>query len=199
MIDHVEIQSLLPWFVNGSLNEAEQSTVDQHVVECEECQSAVTQLVALSARFNAARPAPDAPDIDAFIDNLPPQSARQPPARTAAPWKRRWQLPALAACAVLALAVSLTTYLAPQDRYRTLGRTQVGLSGRTVIQVVFSPNAKEREIREILLQDDNQVISGPSRHGVYRVLLGPTVRSDIYVARLQHNPDVIFVEQEKAE
>lgn len=192
MTHHLEIQELLPWFVNGSLNEAEQSLVDEHLDDCDDCSAAVKQLIDLSARFNSAGPAIASPDINTFIDNLPPQAAT-------VPRRSRWQVPVLAACALLVVAAVSMTYLMPDDVYRTLSRSEPGHHSRPVVQVVFSPEATEREIRELLLQGDNQVLSGPSRHGVYRVLLGQTQRSDIYIARLKHNPDVIFVDREEKE
>lgn len=191
MKDHLEIQELLPWFVNGSLNEEEHSLVGEHIAECDTCGKAVTQLLSISAQFNAQDPELPHRNINAFIDNLPSQSTNSP--------GRRWLRPAMAACAVIGLAIVLIFTFPSQDRYRTLGRSESDLKGRAVIQVVFSPNAREREIRKLLLEDGNEVLSGPSRHGVYRVLLGPGQRSEIYIARLQHNPDVVFVDREKPE
>lgn len=37
-MNHQEIQELLPWYINGTLNDRERPLVDQHLRECADCQ-----------------------------------------------------------------------------------------------------------------------------------------------------------------
>lgn len=203
MSNHSKALTLLPWFVNGTLNETEQSLVAAHLDDCEECRVAVDRLIAVSASFNApddvvaaweqsARPA--AAD---FIDRLDEQPAL--PAteeRSHAPWFRRHVRGVIAACTVIAVALGITLSSPEREPFRTLSRPFSGTESRPIVQIVFSPDATEASIRRVLLQDGNEVLSGPTRQGVYRVALGKEQRSDVFVARLKHNPDVIYVEQE---
>ena len=192
MNDHIKVQELLPWFVNGSLNEGEQSLVDNHLPGCEACRNAIEQLIAVSAQFNVADDVQmdDASRAaDAFVEGLPP--------RARALGGPVWRQPALAVFGAFAIGLLIWFVVPNEDRFRTLSRTSVESAARPVIQVVFSPEATEKSIRGILLQDGNRVLSGPSRQGVYRVALGEDQRSDIFVARLRRDPDVIFVAEEK--
>jgi len=195
MNDHSEMQELLPWFVNGSLNEAEQSRVDAHLGECPECKLAVEQLVTVSAEFNLSTDIPDdlvdagRRGLDRFMEGLPP---RRDSVRT------RRVRSAVAVCGVAVIAIAIAFAIPGGDTFRTLSKVLPASETRPVVQVVFSPEATEKTIRELLLQDGNEVLSGPTRQGVYRVALGEGQRSDIFVARLERNPDVIFVEAEKS-
>jgi hypothetical protein len=192
MNDHVKVQELLPWFVNGSLNEGEQSLVDSHLPGCEVCRTAVEQLIAVSARFNVAdemRMEEVSRAADAFVKRLPPRSKRL--AGSA------WRQPALAVCGAFVIGLVIWFAFPNEDRFRALSRTSVESAVGPVIQIVFSPEATEKAIRGILLHDGNRVLSGPSRQGVYRVALGEGQRSDIFVARLRRDPDVIFAAEEK--
>lgn len=195
MNDHSEMQELLPWFVNGSLNEAEQSRVDAHLGECPECKLAVEQLVAVSAEFNLSTDIPDdlidagRQGVETFLEGLPPQRDS-----AVAGWIRS----AIAVCSVAVVVIAIAFAIPGGDTFRTLSKVLPAAERRPVVQVVFSPEATEKTIRELLLQDGNEVLSGPTRQGVYRVALGAGQRSDIFVARLERNPDVIFVEAEKS-
>lgn len=187
-IVHEEMKELLPWFVNGTLNESEQSLVHRHLDDCEECREDVQQLIELSGAFSAPDPLDRidaAAEADAFVERLP---ARRYPARST-----NWL--AAAACVVIVVA-GLLIAIPPHQRFKTLTADPAGAPGdKDVVQVVFKPDATERTIREVLLHEGNVVLSGPSRLGVYRVAVSDD-ESDVYVALLKHDPNVIFVEKE---
>jgi hypothetical protein len=198
MSAHQQVKVLLPWFVNGSLNEAEQSFVDEHLQTCDQCRQDVEQLVLISAEFNLPTESARWQDVARraaanFVAGLDAAESRPSTSRTKARSRPLAWVTAAVACTFF-LAVLLL--LPAGDVYRTLG----GLGGThteaTVIQVVFSPDATEQSIRTLLLDDGNEVLSGPTRQGVYRVSLGEALNGDVYVARLKHHPDVIFVQKE---
>ncbi|MBD3648140.1 MAG: zf-HC2 domain-containing protein, partial [Pseudomonadales bacterium] len=66
MKSHEEVKELLPWFVNGSLNEDEQSIVNEHLESCDECQRDIEQLLMISKEFNATVDIDD--DWDDYIE-----------------------------------------------------------------------------------------------------------------------------------
>lgn len=186
---HEDVKELLPWFVNGTLNESEQSLVDEHLEDCGECKADVDRLIQLAGPFSSPDPF-DRVDAGAaahaFVEALPERRQHGGQARR--------QFIATAAGFVI-VAVGLVVALQPQQRFRTLTSTPAGAGDKDVVQVVFKPDATESTIREVLLFEGNVVLSGPSRLGVYRVAVS-NEDSDVYIARLEHDPNVIFVEKE---
>ncbi len=191
MNDHNELKTLLPWFLNGSLNEGEQSRMAEHLKQCKQCQQDARDLVQIARRFHPKKdlaPVTEAARRSAadFMTTLD----------AATPRPRRNAIRLTTAAALLGcLALGLTLLLPPQDAYRTLG-TSISGSNRDVVQIVFSATATEQSIREVLLANEKEVLSGPTRQGVYRVALGEDQRAEIVVARLRNHPDVIFAEHE---
>lgn len=192
MNSHARVQELLPWFVNGSLNEGEQSLVDAHLEECPECRISVEELVAVAAKFSASDPFDLAWRSDAvcsFMDQLPPK----PGVVSESAWLR----PTMAVFGALAIAAVLLVGLPRTDAFRTLSFGEHVRDAPPVVQVVFGSDTTEKTIRDILLEDGNRVIGGPTQQGVYRVALGTSEDADVFIARLKHNPNVIFVTEEK--
>ncbi len=191
MTDHKEIRELIPWFVNGTLNESEQSLLDAHVRECDECRREVEDLVRLSSKFGWPQEVIELQDSGRaaaadFVEALPETGAAG--ARPA------WAVPVLVTICV-AVAATLTTMIPPQDEFRTRSTKPGVVVAAPVVQVVFQERATEKAIRETLLAGGNVVLSGPSTLGVYRVAV-TSGESDAYIARLERNPDVIFAEEE---
>ncbi|HKI75123.1 MAG TPA: zf-HC2 domain-containing protein, partial [Pseudomonadales bacterium] len=143
MNSHAEVQELLPWFVNGSLNEGEQSMVDTHLEECGECRVTVQELVGLSAKFSSPDQFDERWRKDASNDFMK-ELSRQAGAGEAA-----WFRPMLAVCGALAVAAILLVGIPRTDAFLTLSRTEAQASPSPVVQVVFAPNTPEKTIREI--------------------------------------------------
>lgn len=192
--DHDEIRELLPWFVNGTLNEDQQSAVSEHLEECRTCRDDVDELVRIAARFTVPAQT-DLADHSreaalAFTESLPAQTSS-----TAQATQRTGALVGLA-CAVLVAGFIGIFTLMPQDlSYRTLSRTDTA-ADKAVIQVVFSERATEREIRHVLVAEGQRVVSGPTAQGVYRIALDKELDPRIRLARLRDSDAVIFAEME---
>ena len=63
--------------------------------------------------------------------------------------------------------------LVPTDGYRTLSNPGAQTQGaRIQFRVVFADDITEKQLRELLLSIDSQVIDGPSPLGVYSIALG---------------------------
>ena len=63
---HEDVEMLLPWFVNGTLDSFEQSNVEEHLAACDRCRSAVDDLNAIrkAAGGHSATPLVPEPRID---------------------------------------------------------------------------------------------------------------------------------------
>lgn len=189
MNSHVEVLKLLPWFVNGTLNEREQSMVNDHLLECSECNREVKALLISSKLFHAGLE----PSADSFA-RARSEFLLQLNGRRKATWSRRWMIPAtMAACLVMA-AVLIGPVSHQEESFGTLGKTQS--SNGHVIQLVFQPNTREKSIRSLVLGDQGRFISGPTAQGVYRLELPLDTDPQWVLQRLRNHPDVQFAELE---
>jgi hypothetical protein len=188
MRTHQEVIELLPWFVNGTLNERDQSVVNAHLKVCDECDHEVQDLIETSKVFQAAGE-PLAESIEEarsdFLRQLDAESEKRRYRAT-----DRWMIPAtMAACLLIA---ALFIGISPQqdESFRTLGNTQY--SGGPVIQLMFQPDTPEKSIRTLILGDQGHIISGPTAKGVYRLELPNDIDPHQVLRRLRDHPDVRF-------
>lgn len=192
MNSHEEVSEFLPWFVNGTLNEREQSMVNDHLPGCSECKQEVKMLLETSKLFNAqagysadsfGRARRD------FLQQLQVSSEGKANRSTG-----RWIMPAtMAACLVIA-ALMIGPMSQKEDSFETLGNT--ASSSGHVIQLVFQPHTPEKSIRSLVLGDQGQLISGPTAKGVYRLELPLDRDPQWALERLRNHPDVQFAELE---
>lgn len=81
---HLEIQYLLPWYVNGTLDRSEQEKVRTHLAECEACQTLLHEYEELVVAVKS--PAVPAPSYDVLAQSLKEIGEGRPttkPARSA--------------------------------------------------------------------------------------------------------------------
>lgn len=172
---HIEIQSLLPWYVTGALGEAEEQALTAHLARCPDCRTACEAERALATRLTAqTEPLPDAA---AALARLEARQDFERPARgrlaqlmaATPPVMRRLALAQAAVIAALAVTLALVlgaTLFAP--RYHTVTDPVVtGASAR--FDVVFTAAAPQSAIQELLAANDSQIIAGPNRAGAYTV------------------------------
>lgn len=188
MNTHQEVLELLPWFVNGTLNEHEQSAVNEHLKGCGECNHEVGILIETSKVFHTTTE-PSADSIDQarsdFLQQLDASIERKAFRST-----RRWLIPtAMAACLLIA-ALFIGPMSQQQESFETLG-TNLSSNG-PVIQLVFQPDTPEKSIRGLVLADQGHIISGPTAQGVYRLELPADLDPHQVLKRLQDHPDVKF-------
>jgi len=160
---------LMPWRVNGTLDEAEDTLLEGHLAECAECRADLETEVALQASI-ASMPSGFAPAEPAELPRLRPRKG----APEAAP--RRFlgrQVPlgwalAGAAAAAAALALFLALPQSPpvaEPGYRLLGSNEQGAAGNVI--VLFAPETPERELRAALGQVGGRLVDGPTASGAY--------------------------------
>ena len=200
--DHQVTQSLLPWYINGTLEEAESSRVQAHLAQCPRCQADAAwqdELRAVPADADPADPAGavgrDWAALRSRLDARP-VAARRPP--FAARWRwTRW-LPLavgvqVALAGVLVLALFHTT---PQtEPYRTLGAATSAAAANAL--VVFRADATEAQIRHALRASDARLVGGPTVTDAY--LLHVAGLAPQTLARLRAQPAVLRVESLESE
>lgn len=193
---HEEAWELLPWYVNGTLEDPERKAVADHISMCATCEGELARCRAIasvvrSSKMTAWTPSPER------VARMMARIDRQRPLTDAEHWRLRirdWieksrlafqQTPlslrlALAAQSMVivllaaVIILNLAPSIAPPLAYRTLSRVEqnavTGLDPDSVhISVVFADDITERELRALLSTVQGMIVAGPSPMGVYTV------------------------------
>lgn len=194
---HQSIQELLPWWINGTLEESEAMRVKEHLEQCWECREEEARCRSLAALVSTAEelaPVPHPTHLDRLLATIAeekgsrkrkrrPDSHRLPRWLLATPRTARWVLGAQAA-AIVALVAGVLVHLpqvALDDSTQSTGTQDAPASFRTLaapdgasvsasrLRVVFTPGASESEVRDLLLELRGEIVGGPTRLGSYTI------------------------------
>jgi anti-sigma factor RsiW len=191
--EHRAAQELMPWFVNGTLGDAETALVAKHLAHCTRCQVDAAEQDELRA---AAGDVALAGDVDRGWTLLRDRIAAPRPATSrSAPWRsgswKQWLPWAVALQAAVLLALSLVLTGVPRDeRYRALGAPTGVVEPNAV--AVFRDDATSRQIRDALRAAGARIVGGPTITDAY--LLRVETVSPETLARLRAQPAVLSVE-----
>jgi hypothetical protein len=190
LINHQKILELLPWFVNGTLQEDEQSLVNEHILDCRECHREMESLTKTAQLLHATKE-PTTESIahvrDDFLKQLEDRGDK-----TKLPFT--WMIPATIAACLLISALLFNPTFRQKESFETLGST---LSGEgSVLQIIFQPDVPEGSIQILLPSDQGNIVSGPTAKGVYRFQLVKDVDSQQVLEWLRNHPDVKFAAME---
>lgn len=208
--DHRDIQSLLPWFLNGKLEASERDRVQAHLGECADCRAELGAEQRLSSEIAGMASAAGAPDVERGWRQMSQSLDRQPrtrspfggwigrlatPRRTdplpqsgSAPWLG-WAV-ALQCCVLVVMGVVLWRGEEPA-RYHALGTTPASAAANIV--VIFKPDTPERDLRAILRASSSRLVDGPTVSDAYLLHVAPAARSAA-LARLRRDPEVVLAE-----
>jgi len=198
---HQAAEELLPWYVNGTLDDDDRALVQAHLDQCPACREEVGALRAFAAEYAAADPASDpGPALDRLRErmlqrpadgNTPAQPATRP---QPSPMPGRWMPWALAAefAAIAILGVLLAAAYQRPAEYRTLGAPEATPRGDLV--VVFDPRLPESEMRRILRDTGSRIVDGPTSTHAY-VLQVPAAQQATALAALRSERGVSLAER----
>lgn len=186
---HARVQSLLPWYVNGRLEDAERAAVDAHLAGCPRCRADLVAERRLHVSLAAAAPTPPSPPpgsrLARALESLAPASL---PAR----W--RWLLGLQSALLVAALAVAAVQWLHARDEaaapFHAMGPAPAAAAANAV--VMFKPETTEAQIRQALAACGGRFAGGPTATRAY--LLALPVADAATLARLRGQPGVVMAE-----
>jgi anti-sigma factor RsiW len=201
---HQDVWEVLPWYVNGSLEDRELEQVERHLAGCEECRHEAAELQQL-ARIMIVSGAPMVTPDQAFPELL--SRIEEEERREAGPWGR-WRGPENSwprrfllafstgpfmrpvAVASLVLVVLVATLLWRQTvpeapaTFSTLSEPAASVDSTGLrVRMVFSSVVDEEALRSLLLEVGGQIVGGPSPYGVYTVEL-PAAEDPAASARL---------------
>jgi anti-sigma factor RsiW len=202
--DHEEVELLLPWYVTGRLDPADQARVEGHLAICPECAAEIRSERALargvaelpvdvgqgwaSLRSRVEREAGDqrVKGLGGWRDALRLGAERN---SRAAP---RWVGWAIAAqVAVLAVGGLLIRAPAPQPGYHALGAAPADRAANAM--VIFRPEMTEARMRRLLERIHARLVDGPTAADAYVLHLPPVERAAGLKA-LRSDPDIEVAE-----
>nr|MDP9168950.1 zf-HC2 domain-containing protein [Actinomycetota bacterium] len=176
--EHRDVQTLLPWFVNKTLDDLEAARVEAHVAGCVRCQGDAAWQGRLRDTCGLGARADDAAsNVDRGWSALRPRLDAKPPApaprtpraagRAPQPWLR-WPRSLVASHVGVVLLTALVLFGAtrPNEPYRGLGSPAPTVTEANVV-VVFKPGATETQIRAALRASDARLVGGPTVTDAY--------------------------------
>ena len=182
---HDQWDLLIPWYVNGTLNEMEMHQLEGHIAQCDACKAAVQWELELAKNLQRSPSGLNGLMAEKDKQYLALVEAMDAPAQRHNSWslpfvpktaeRKSLTLVASAASVVLALLVGLWAWSPGKPDYQTLTR-EYDQQGE-VVQVLFHPSTPERDIRMLLLELDARILGGPSARGVYRLAIPETRQS----------------------
>ena len=188
---HEQAQSLLPWYVTGTLDEADAAIVEAHLAECGDCRAELETERVLRKRIAGL-----AVDVDHGWDAMRERIARPRGAAAMLPMLRRrvplgWAV-AVPLAAGLAMVIALPTIRqAPVDSYRTLGSAPTAPQGNVI--VLFAPDISARAMRDAFSGVGARVVDGPMASGAYLVHV-PAEGRVAALGRLRSTAKVVLAE-----
>lgn len=216
---HDEFLMLLPWYVNGTLREADRMRIEEHVRGCIVCRR---ELMAERRTLELFRQESHLDrSAQAAFERMHARIAgtgRRPRRRLAdlgarlAEWfgtPARIALPALAVMAAVVM-INIAPDRALVNGESGMGGTGLGTGGyRTLsdanvtpprlgdVDVIFAEGTDIDTINRLLASIDAEIVAGPSGAGVYRVRLGNDAGDadrTAAIARLRGQGNVVFAE-----
>ena len=191
--DHELADSLLPWFVNGTLGAAEHKMVERHAAACVECRGNIALLARVRNVVGDAKPTPMVPHPrpDALAAAIDARQARRGSRRAG------WVAAAsFAALVVISAVFMLVRGQAPAGPliFETATSNTRPLPMNYVFSVRFADGATLADRERVLQSLDARHISATGNPSEYRVIVALPAASledlERYTNRLESLPGV---------
>ena len=208
---HEEVSALLPWYVNGTINELDRQRVDAHLPACADCSNDLARELYVYRSMTADTaveymPAASLKRLLARLDGIAaPEATEAGPDAGPKTMRRRHSVPWMglmaASVAVMAVALSLLTadrwlysrQSGLQPNYYTV-TTALPRAPGEVIRAVFSPTITLDELQGILDEAQLRIVSGPTEAGVYSLAAKSNRPVSSSLALLRGHAKVRFAE-----
>ena len=164
--ERTRLEELLPFAVNGTLDEAEQAEIEA-ALAADDTLAAELAFLRVVRREVRAREVAASPGEFGLARLKRAVAAERD---TVTPLRRTgwWKAAAVAAVALFTVqTVAILT--APDDVVRLAGGGSGAVEAGPALTVAFRPDATEAEIRALLLSAGVGIVEGPSALGLYRV------------------------------
>lgn len=165
-----DIELLLPFYVNNTLNEDEVKQVEQALGKHPNLREELSYLQVLQkqVRQQEYENSPGELGLKRLQKEQRLNKDHQQ-LEIVSKAKNRWKYGAIAA-SIMLVAVTVID-MGKNDTYRAAGGSAIVQHNGIVASVTFSPNVTEQQIRKLLLDTNVFIIDGPSALGVYRLVV----------------------------
>lgn len=180
---HERLEAMLPWYVNGTLDERGRAEVEAHLQHCGTCREEVLlhQRIAEHVRLGRqVHPAPLA-SLDRLMERIEAHDASH-----VRRWRQqlgKWVMGRALERAVIAQAVTiillvltvawLVTRPEPAAEYRTLGApAETHAPAAPRLQLQLQDTVTAAQVERLLHEVGGRIVHGPSPRGVYIIALG---------------------------
>jgi hypothetical protein len=180
---------LLPWHLNHTLEKGEEKKIKGHLLRCPICQQELKQIKQEQGLYqSAAEEIPIPQTFPHVISNIEEREGE-------GIWQRIASLiprPQSALAATLIIAeflviiglvalLALNPWGAGERFYRTLSGPSIVEGKGPRLTILFQDGVQEKSVREVILEIDGTIVSGPTALGIYTVEL----RSEMTPEELQ--------------
>lgn len=200
--DHEEVWDLIPWYVNGTLSDADIAMVEAHAKTCIACSEEIGRQTVLAQKVVKTDPF-DVP-LQRSWENLRAQVEADLQARTPVTTKRGW-LEAMQgrgrgmlgglAIACLALALVAVQFDGPgQDDFVTL--TSEPASDAPTIRFQPASDLTQAQLTDLLTPLGVVAVTGPSAAGIYSATLAEDADVAAVSSAMMAQDQIIFAAPE---
>lgn len=183
-----DVKTLLPWYVNGTLDEQEKLAVEAYLEHSQEGRDEVKWLQNLQATMQTESEV-TAPTELGFRRLQKAIAAEEQVTQLQTPSKQdNWWKPAFAVAAtlIISLQIGIVSNTGKDPATELLsGNDTVMMSEQVIIQVQFKADAQWQDINNLVNAIDGQIISGPSAIGLCKIAIDKTVYSQSVMDQLQ--------------
>jgi Putative zinc-finger len=192
--DRTRFEELLPWYVNGTLGDADRAFVERHLAEHPESKSELDWYRSLSARMQDNTPAVPATiglgKVMTLIRGDQPTLSE----RIGAFFGSLGLRPAVALAGVAVFAVQGAVIFglmrdAREDAAEMRAIKATAVAEGPMLKINFAPDAKEADIRFLLMSVQGTLAGGPGQLGDYFVRV-PAGKEAAIAAQLKSAPIV---------
>ena len=201
--DHDTIFELIPWYVNGSLPDADSQIIEHHSADCAECRDEIERQSGIAAGVCLLEPlkadaATKARSWEQLSARIAAEQRAQTPARDWKAWLPSFRgLTALAsACAaILLVAIVFTGTNEPTDgEFQTLTSDSQTVSELIMFQI--APGTDAVALQNVLAEHGLTLVGEPSDNGVYRAMASAGADLAAKADALMATPEVLFAATE---
>lgn len=183
-----EIEALLPFLANGTLEGDELREVEAAVADDPDLATQLTALRHIRETMQAQDigSSPGEFGLARLMRDVGKEQSQPQVTTTSVVRPRIWQIAAAVLMAVvIGQAVLLTGNQDQGDGYQLAGADEAALI------VAFQPDTTEAALRDVLLDAGVEIVSGPSALGLYGLRLLDGVTLDAAEAALRAAPDIV--------
>ncbi|MEX0582396.1 MAG: hypothetical protein WD185_01890 [Sneathiella sp.] len=188
-----EVERLLPFYVNGTLQGEEFERVEQAIKADPDLQKEVAFLARLRDEVKTPQAENSPGELGLKrLQNALRQGGRTSDAAASAsnvvPLRNwGWRATAIAACLLLVLQTLVMLPAGTDDDLTSAGSGSITIPTGNIISVTFQPDATEENIRNLLLSVGASIVAGPSALGVYKLSVPRDVDAVVTKLLLRRN------------